>query len=120
MKLPSGISSHIIPRVNGFDMHLFEAGDWEAPAIILLHGYPELAYSWRKSHEILRSKGICHPVRRVREILYMSFQPFVPRSEPIPRFAAIFACNDSIVRLWFRCSFARSEYCFSSPINCRC
>lgn len=44
MKLPSGISSHIVPGVNGLDMHLFEAGDREAPAIILLHGYPELAY----------------------------------------------------------------------------
>ena len=48
MKLPSGITSHIIPGVNGLAMHLFEAGDREAPAIVLLHGYPELAYSWTK------------------------------------------------------------------------
>ena len=34
MKLPSGISSHIVPGVNGLDMHLFEAGDREALAII--------------------------------------------------------------------------------------
>jgi pimeloyl-ACP methyl ester carboxylesterase len=57
MKLPSGISSHIVPGVNGLDMHLFEAGDREAPAIILLHGYPELAYSWMKMLMPLANAG---------------------------------------------------------------
>jgi hypothetical protein len=32
MKLSYGLSSHIDPGVNGLDMHLFEAGDPEAPA----------------------------------------------------------------------------------------
>jgi pimeloyl-ACP methyl ester carboxylesterase len=57
MKLPSGISSHIVPGVNGLDMHLFEAGDREAPAIILLHGYPEIAYSWMKMLTPLANAG---------------------------------------------------------------
>ncbi len=57
MKLPSGISSHIVPGVNGLDMHLFEAGDREAPAIILLHGYPELGYSWMKMLTPLANAG---------------------------------------------------------------
>jgi hypothetical protein len=48
VKLPPGITSHIVPGVNGLDMHLFEAGDRETPAIVLLHEYPELAYSWMK------------------------------------------------------------------------
>jgi pimeloyl-ACP methyl ester carboxylesterase len=29
-------------------MHLLEAGDQNRPALLLLHGFPELAYSWRK------------------------------------------------------------------------
>lgn len=29
-------------------MHLLEAGDPAAPCVLLLHGFPELAYSWRK------------------------------------------------------------------------
>ena len=28
-------------------MHLLEAGDTHAPLLLLLHGFPELAYSWR-------------------------------------------------------------------------
>jgi pimeloyl-ACP methyl ester carboxylesterase len=57
MKLPSGVSSHIVPGVNGLDMYLFEAGNREAPAIILLHGYPELAYSWMKMLTPLANAG---------------------------------------------------------------
>jgi pimeloyl-ACP methyl ester carboxylesterase len=34
--------------VNGLEMHLLEAGDANRPALLLLHGFPELAYSWRK------------------------------------------------------------------------
>jgi len=29
-------------------MHVLEAGDAAAPALLLLHGFPELAWSWRK------------------------------------------------------------------------
>jgi pimeloyl-ACP methyl ester carboxylesterase len=33
---------------NGLRMHVLEAGDPGAPGLLLLHGFPELAYSWRK------------------------------------------------------------------------
>ncbi|MBX2882007.1 MAG: alpha/beta hydrolase [Granulosicoccus sp.] len=48
--LPNGIRSSIIPAVNGLDMHVLEAGfaDADAPCLLLLHGFPELAYSWRR------------------------------------------------------------------------
>ena len=29
-------------------MHVLEAGQEAAPALLLLHGFPELAWSWRK------------------------------------------------------------------------
>ena len=48
--LPPGIRSRLIAGVNGIRMHALEAGDegGRRPALLLLHGFPELAYSWRK------------------------------------------------------------------------
>jgi pimeloyl-ACP methyl ester carboxylesterase len=34
--------------VNGLAVHVLEAGEASAPALLLLHGFPELAWSWRK------------------------------------------------------------------------
>src|SRR3569833_3034756 len=47
--LPSGGRSRFIENVNGMKVHMLEAG-FETPgrpAVLLLHGFPELAYSWR-------------------------------------------------------------------------
>src|SRR5580692_2145685 len=44
--LPDGIRSRFFDNVNGLRIHALEAGS--GPLVILLHGYPELAYSWRK------------------------------------------------------------------------
>jgi pimeloyl-ACP methyl ester carboxylesterase len=48
--LPRGIRSRFVNNVNGIRMHVLEAG-FEAdrrPLVLMLHGFPELAYSWRK------------------------------------------------------------------------
>ena len=48
--LPPGIRSRFVNGVNGMTAHMLEAG-FEVPgrrAVLLLHGFPELAYSWRK------------------------------------------------------------------------
>jgi pimeloyl-ACP methyl ester carboxylesterase len=48
--LPAGIRARFVPNINGLTMHVLEAG-FEAPdrpCLLLLHGFPELAYSWRK------------------------------------------------------------------------
>ncbi len=37
-----------MPDVNGLNVHVLEAGDADAPTVLLLHGFPELAYSWRQ------------------------------------------------------------------------
>ena len=50
MPLPPGIRSRFVDNINGLRMHVLEAG-FEAkgrPCLLLLHGFPELAYSWRK------------------------------------------------------------------------
>jgi len=48
--LPRGIRSRFVDNVNGLRMHLLEAGEAlpDRPLVLLLHGFPELAYSWRK------------------------------------------------------------------------
>src|SRR5436190_16903940 len=57
--LPSGIRSRHIANVNGMTLHILEAG-FETPgrpAVLLLHGFPELAYSWRKVMPSLAAAG---------------------------------------------------------------
>ncbi|MFL6580680.1 MAG: alpha/beta fold hydrolase [Burkholderiales bacterium] len=48
--LPTGIRSRFVNEVNGLRMHILEAGyeQQDKPLLLLLHGFPELAYSWRK------------------------------------------------------------------------
>jgi pimeloyl-ACP methyl ester carboxylesterase len=46
--LPAGIRSRFVDRINGLRVHVLEAGEPERPLVLLLHGFPELAYSWRK------------------------------------------------------------------------
>ena len=48
--IPSGIRSRVVANVNGLSVHMLEAG-FDRPGrqlVLLLHGFPELAYSWRK------------------------------------------------------------------------
>ena len=48
--IPAGIRSRTVANVNGLTVHMLEAGFEQTgrPAVLLLHGFPELAYSWRK------------------------------------------------------------------------
>ena len=48
--LPASIRSRFIDNVNGLRVHLLEAGfeTPNRPCVVFLHGFPELAYSWRK------------------------------------------------------------------------
>jgi pimeloyl-ACP methyl ester carboxylesterase len=57
--LPAGVRSRFVDNVNGLRMHVLEAGfESEArPCILLLHGFPELAYSWRKVMVPLAAAG---------------------------------------------------------------
>lgn len=49
LPLRHGIRSRFVEGVNGLRMHVLEAGFESAdrPCLLLLHGFPELAYSWR-------------------------------------------------------------------------
>ena len=57
--LPAGIRSCFVEGVNGLRMHVLEAGHahLQAPCVLLLHGFPELSYSWRKILTPLAAAG---------------------------------------------------------------
>jgi pimeloyl-ACP methyl ester carboxylesterase len=48
--LPPGIRARVVPNINGLILHVLEAGFEHPgrPLLLLLHGFPELAYSWRR------------------------------------------------------------------------
>jgi pimeloyl-ACP methyl ester carboxylesterase len=59
MDRPPGVRSRFVDGVNGLTMHVLEAG-FEVtgrPCVLLLHGFPELAYSWRKVMLPIASAG---------------------------------------------------------------
>src|SRR5215472_11262036 len=57
--LPAGIRSRQIQNVNGLTVNILEAGYETAgrPAVLLMHGFPELAYSWRKVMPAVAAAG---------------------------------------------------------------
>ncbi len=57
--IAAGIRSRIVANVNGLNVHMLEAGFERPgrPAVLLMHGFPELAYSWRKVMLPLAAEG---------------------------------------------------------------
>ena len=57
--LPATIRARFVDDINGLSMHVLEAG-FESkgrPCVLLLHGFPELAFSWRKVMPALAEAG---------------------------------------------------------------
>ena len=54
-----GLRSRFVENINGLTMHMLEAGfeDKNRPCVLLLHGFPEIAYSWRKVMLPIASAG---------------------------------------------------------------
>jgi pimeloyl-ACP methyl ester carboxylesterase len=59
LQLPGGIRQRFIDGINGLRMHVLEAGHETpgGPMVLLLHGFPELAYSWRRIMPALAAAG---------------------------------------------------------------
>jgi pimeloyl-ACP methyl ester carboxylesterase len=51
------ISTERLVDTNGVQLRVVEAGDRDAPTVILAHGFPELAYSWRHQIPALAEAG---------------------------------------------------------------
>jgi len=57
--LAPGIRSRFVDDVNGLRLHILEAG-FESPGrplVLMLHGFPEIAYSWRKVMPAVAAAG---------------------------------------------------------------
>jgi hypothetical protein len=57
--LPAGVRARLIANVNGRTVNILEAG-FEAPGrplVLMLHGFPNLAYSWRKVMPAVAAAG---------------------------------------------------------------
>jgi pimeloyl-ACP methyl ester carboxylesterase len=50
-------STERLVETNGVRLRVFEAGDRDAPLVVLAHGFPELAYSWRHQIPVLAEAG---------------------------------------------------------------
>ena len=56
--LDPSIRSRFVEGVNGLTVHILEAG-WgeDRPRLLMLHGFPEIAYSWRRVMPLLAEAG---------------------------------------------------------------
>src|SRR3954470_23662371 len=57
--LPAGTRSRFVEGINGLRIHILEAG-FETPGrplLLMLHGFPELAFSWRRIMPALAEAG---------------------------------------------------------------
>jgi pimeloyl-ACP methyl ester carboxylesterase len=57
--VPAGVRAHFVDGVNGLRMHLLESGHDPPgrPRLLLLHGFPELGFSWRHVMPALADAG---------------------------------------------------------------
>ena len=57
--LPAGVRARRIPNINGLTVNILEAGFAPPgrPLVLMLHGFPNLAYSWRKVMPALADAG---------------------------------------------------------------
>src|SRR5262245_12481324 len=55
--LPAGVRVRLVPDVNGLTVNMIEAGTPGRPLVLLLHGFPNLGYSWRKVMPALAAAG---------------------------------------------------------------
>ena len=58
-RLHPKIRSNVIKNINGLDIHFLESGEKteKSELIVLLHGFPELSFSWRKILPVLSDNG---------------------------------------------------------------
>src|SRR4051812_4093913 len=56
MTAPHPLRHHRV-RLNGIDLHWMESGPPEGPPVVLLHGFPEFWYGWRRQLPALAAAG---------------------------------------------------------------
>ena len=77
--LPVGVRARLMPSVNGLTVNMLEAGTQGRPMVLLIHGFPNLGYSWRKVMPAIAAEGYyvvapdCRGFRRPRSRLRDDF-----------------------------------------------
>lgn len=125
--LPTGVRSRFVDGVNGLRMHLLEAG-FETPgrrAVLLLHGFPELAYSWRKQLAPLAAAGFHAFAPDLRGYGRTSGAESIKHSDDLRPFGTVNRIRDMLAlvnALGYRSVAAVFGHDFGSPLSgwCAC
>lgn len=51
--------THTFVETNKIKLHVVQAGPVDGPLVILLHGFPEFWYGWKRQIEPLAEAGFC-------------------------------------------------------------
>lgn len=57
LPLPEPVTARRIDTDSGLSQHILEAGDPDRPLLMLMHGFPEIAFSWRHVMPALAEAG---------------------------------------------------------------
>ncbi len=95
--LPAGVRSRLVDNNNGCTMHVLEAGFEQPgrPCVVLLHGFPELAFSWRRQLTALAAAGF-HVVAPDQRGYGRSSGTDVAYADPLQPFSLINHVSDTL------------------------
>ncbi len=122
--LPPGVRARFVNNVNGIRMHVLEAGfeTSNRPAVLLVHGYPELAYSWRKVMLPLASAGY-HVIAPDLRGYGRSGGTDVKYDDDLSPFRTLNEVHDMLGLVWafgYRSVAAVVGHDFGSPVSAWC
>ena len=123
--LPAGIRSRFLDDINGLRVHILEAGHETSgrPCVLLLHGFPELAYSWRKVMPPLAAAGFHVVAPDLRGYGRTTGVPMATYDSDLSGFRLLNAVRDALGVIW---AFGHREVAgvvghdFGSPVAAWC
>jgi pimeloyl-ACP methyl ester carboxylesterase len=122
--LPPGVRARFVNNINGIRMHVLEAGfeTPNRPAVLMVHGYPELAYSWRKVMGPVASAGY-HVIAPDLRGYGRSGGTDVKFDDDMAPFRTLNEVRDMVGLLWafgYRSVAAVVGHDFGSPVSAWC
>jgi pimeloyl-ACP methyl ester carboxylesterase len=95
--LPSGVRSRLVDTRNNVVLHVLESGfeTPDKPCVVLLHGFPELAYSWRNQLLPLSQAGFHVVAPDLRGYGRSTSKP-VTFEDPLPPYSMLNRVGDVV------------------------